>query len=576
MALENKWVTYLHRSYKSIKASILSKMQTEVPEITDHSESNIFVIIINVFAGLIEQINYYIDDLARESFISTARRYSSLIKLTRLIDYRVKSKVASFVDLKITAVDINGDPVLLENNETISAGYIVKNSAGTEFITQTDVTIFKNTSSIIIGARQQTKVTSANLGQTSNLPNQIFELPPDYQDGTLQIEIDLVSWELRDTFAFSGPLDKHFIVEVDQNKQAWIVFGDNIHGAIPPNGQTVYGTFYNCKGKWGNVEANTINTWVSAPTPPVQVPTIDHYEVTNELLAVGGVDEEGIEEIRKHAVLSLKTLNRAVTLQDHKDLALLVPGVGKAIAEFNTSLKKIIFYIAPTGGGTAPSQLLTDVENYFQDKKMISTTVEAFAAGETSLRLAITATVKFRRNVSQATADIKEVLQNAFGFNNSDINKQIRRSDIIALIDNLDKIDYLKLDVLSIKPYPRIFNGINPLENNWYAHITPESIEITSWRLVVVSSSIARLFRKGPSGGEVLDGEVTIHASYVGYLDYTSSDLSLDMTMWGLFNVADEWRFKTYPYNQDIAIEDNTIPIYNEAETILVVNEQRV
>ena len=136
MALENQWVTYLQRSYKSIKAAILTRMQTVVPEITDHSESNVFVIIINAFAGLIEQLNYYIDNVARESFITTARRYSSLVKLTRLIDYRVRAKIGATVDLKITAVSATDVPVALDDNETLAAGLIVEDSAGVQFITE--------------------------------------------------------------------------------------------------------------------------------------------------------------------------------------------------------------------------------------------------------------------------------------------------------------------------------------------------------------------------------------------------------------------------------------------------------
>jgi len=574
MALENTWVTYLHRSYKSIKASILTRMQTEVPEITDHSESNIFVIIINAFAGLVEQLNYYVDSVARESFVTTARKYSSLVKLTRLIDYRIKAKIGSVVDLKITAVDTSGDPVPLQANETISEGYIVKNAAGVEFITQSSITIFLGASYAVVGARQRVEVIDENLGMTSSSPDQSFELPDDYQDGTLQIEINSITWELRDTFTFSGPQDTHFIVEVDQNKQAWVVFGDNVHGAIPPSGQTVYGTFYICEGVAGNVEANTLIIWDSAPTPPVQTPTIDHYDITNELPAVGGLDEEGLEDIRKHAALSLRTLNRAVTLQDHKDMCLLVPGVGKAAVEFKANLKKIIFYVAPNEGGTAPSQLLLDVKDYFADKKMISTSVEAYAAGETKLRLGITATVKFRRNTSQAESDIKAALQNEFGFNNSDINRSVRRSDIIALIDNLDKIDYLKLDLVSSKPYPRIFNGSNPLEDNWYVEITSSSVQIASWRLVVISSTIARVYRTGPSGVESFDGQITIHVTDPGDTDYTSNDGSLKIGMWGSFSVADEWRFITYPYNQDMEFEDYTIPVYDVDELTLVVNEQ--
>lgn len=582
MALENQWVTYLQRSYKSIKASILARMQTVVPEITDHSESNVFVIIINAFAGLVEQLNYYIDQVARESFIPTARRYSSLIKLTRLIDYRVRAKVGAMVDLTITAVDTGGDPVLLQADEKINAGLIIEDSAGVEFITEHDATIFAGTSSVKVGARQRVAVIDDVLGTTTSAANQAYQISDDYQHDTLQIEINSVTWTRVHTFAFSGPLDTDFIIEVDQNKQAWVVFGDDTNGAIPPTGQSVLGTYYDCSGIAGNVEAGTIIIWNTpsgGPTPPSQTPTIDAYEVTNILPAVGGQDEEGIEGIRKHAPLSLRTLDRAVTLQDHIDICLLVPGVGKAATEFDDATKTISFYVAPDEGGTAPSQLLTDVVDYFDDKKMIASFVQAFAAGETLLRMTITVTAKFRKNTTVVAADIREALQNEFGFNNSDVDRKIRRSDIIALVDNLDKVDYLSLDVLTTIPYPRIQVGVNPLESNWQVFVQYSSSEIATWRIAVITpanggNGVAYVWRTGPSGIEAQEPvSLVIYPTQTSNY-WTSNDGTLQLTMWGTgFIATDAWTFKTYPHNEDIEFEDFSIPIY-DGELTLTVNEQ--
>ena len=86
MALKNQWVGYISRSYLQIKNSVLQRLSEIVPEVTDHSESNILVIIIGIFSGIAEMLNYYIDNMARESFITTARRYSSVVKHTRLIE----------------------------------------------------------------------------------------------------------------------------------------------------------------------------------------------------------------------------------------------------------------------------------------------------------------------------------------------------------------------------------------------------------------------------------------------------------------------------------------------------------
>lgn len=575
MALQNPWVTYLDRSYKTIKTSIISRIKVITPEITDLSESNIFIIIAGLFGGLVEQLNYYIDQVAREMFITTARRYSSMIKLTRLIDYRVRASIGACVDLKITAFNSNNEPVYLTSDYILDSGIIVKTSTGIPFITLKKAVISLGTSSVNVPARQGTLVSNTNLGTTTSSQNQQYILPENYRNDSLQIIIDGITWEFRNSFAFSGPLDKHFTVQVNEAKQCYVVFGDGVNGLIPTAGATIFGTYYTCLGISGNLDSSTINSFdeLTAPVPPLEV---DHFLVNNELPSVGGLGVEDLERIRKNAPLSIRTMNRAVTLNDYRDLALLVPGVSKASVEFNTQLKVVNIYISPDEGGTAPGALLADVLNYFEDKKMISTQVLPIAAGETKLRITLTVTAKFRRDVTDTQNDIKLALKNEFGFNKSQVNKSIRKSDIIALIDNLDKVDYLSLDVLTSKPYPRILIGSNPLENNCLINITSLSTEKTRWRVAIIDSVLARVYRIALDGNETLDGDITIHATEQTSTDYISQDGSMEFAIWGIYNIQDAWVFTSYPYNSDIVIDDFTTPTFSDSDLTLVVNEQLI
>jgi len=143
MALKNQWVGYLNRSYQQIKSSLLTRLGETVPEVTDHSESNILVVIISMFSGVTEQLNYYIDNMAREAFISTARRFSSLVKLTRLIDYRIKAAVPASVDLLLTLPDPLVFVVPGATSFTIPAGTEFTATNGIVFITYTDFVVTK-------------------------------------------------------------------------------------------------------------------------------------------------------------------------------------------------------------------------------------------------------------------------------------------------------------------------------------------------------------------------------------------------------------------------------------------------
>jgi len=148
-------------------------------------------------------------------------------------------------------------------------------------------------------------------------------------------------------------------------------------------------------------------------------------------------------------------------------------------------------------------------------------------------------------------------------------------------VDNLDKVDYLSLDVLTTKPYPRTIVGSNPL-TTWLVEVQSNSAEIALWRIAVIDPAnggdgYARVYRIGPSGVEAQESSnLVIHTASQGSTDWTSDDGTLKLVMWGTgFSVADAWTFKTYPYNLDHELEDFTVPIYDEGELSITVNPQQ-
>ncbi|TAG94940.1 MAG: hypothetical protein EAZ20_00570, partial [Bacteroidetes bacterium] len=77
--------------------------------------------------------------------------------------------------------------------------------------------------------------------------------------------------------------------------------------------------------------------------------------------------------------IHLRTLQRAVTENDYIELAQLIPSVSKAGIVYKGD-KKVYVYVVPKGGGLASNSLLNEVVLFFEDKKMITTTVEAYPA----------------------------------------------------------------------------------------------------------------------------------------------------------------------------------------------------
>lgn len=562
MIVNNPWVGYLNRSFQQIKASILLRLGQTVPEVSDHSDSNILVIIIEAFSGVSEQLNYYIDNMAREAFITTARRYSSVVKHTRLIDYRIKAMVPSQLDVTLEFYDVLGEIYPLPIDTVIPSGTSFSTANNISFITIKDTIAKAGSTSVIVFTEQKVPVVGDNLGTTTSDVDQAYSIGSDYVNDSMELTVGPDIWLRVKTFGFSGPNDKVFIVDISANKEAYIKFGDGINGAIPNAGLDLIGDYYTSNGSEGNINPNTL---VSVnPDLSILIPTIPDIKYYNTEKGVAGTDYEDIERIRRSAPLSLRTLDRAVTTSDYKDIALLAPGVDKAEVLFECG-KFVYLYIAPNGGGTASVGFLESVRLWFQDKKMITTFVKPLPCGDSQIFVDLVVTGKFRVDGPKLRQDILELLLDAYSYENSDINKTIRVSDLIALIDNYPTVDFLKLNNIYLKPYIRpvgLPDEITPL--NYNIVMMPGSTTNIDWRLSYIGSDTFMLFKSNLSVANITLG-----------VPYTDSDNILTLTILaGPYTLGQQWSFTTLPSGNDLVLNDYSIPVMTEDTITLVVNEQ--
>lgn len=538
----------------------MSRLGETNPEITDHSESNILVVIIGIFSGITETLNYYIDNMAREAFITTARRYSSLVKHTRLIDYRIKAAIPASVDIRIAFLNIDEEPQPITQAFTIPSGTIFKTSNDVIFMTTNDKLVNNGVSVINISLLQQETVLQSLLGQTDGTNDQIFSLGKEYVHNSIYLKVGGEVWHRKDTLGRSTPEDKDYIVEISSDRVAYVRFGDDVNGAKPAPGLDVIADYYETKGSKGNVDLQTINkTDFKFTDYGVTAPKID---ISNPLKAVSGSDYESIESIRRSAPLSLRTLEKAVTRQDYIDISKLAPGVDKATVHYECG-KYISIYISPNGGGIAQMGLLASVKDFVEERKMITTFIDTQAAGESSIVITINATARFRMDPVVTREDIRQALLDNYSYEASDVNRPIRISDIIALVDNLEKVDYLTLEQVYLIPYMRPKEHHTQILKNM--SINPNSKTIKDWT-IQYDGNYMRLFEGNISRGNITLGE-----------DYTDP--------MGIFNIniqdngyeiGQTWEFKTYPYNENIELGDYSVPILTPENINITVNEQLV
>lgn len=463
MGITNKWLNPYQRSYQQIKAKLVeSLMGLKDPQgqklITDYSEGNILIIILSLFAAIAEVLHYYVDNMARETFLSTARRYDSVVKQGALVDYHARAAIAATVDV-ILSRSITGNSIGAKL--TIPQGTLFTDSSGNSWLSARDVIWYSNVTTCKVPIIQHERYTASALNNMviptgdrvilnlGTLPNGKY-----YEQGSMSLQIGGETWVLVDTFAKSKPTDKHFIVSVDEALNPYIMFGDGTFGKKPAAGAKITNVvFYLTNGSQGNVKSNTITS-----IPSVISSSITDATVSNAYDAAGGSNYENFTMLKEHIPLSVKTLGVAITKEDFESLAMLVDGVNKAKADYECG-RKLTVYISPDGGAVASSELINRVYNLLSQRAPMTTWLKVKSAGKVQIILEMDVTGKKSYKTAEIQTQILTALYNAYSPEQAQIGGDVRISDIYALIDNLSTVDYLHLTKFYIKPWPITIYG---------------------------------------------------------------------------------------------------------------------
>lgn len=458
MGITNKWLNPYQRSYQQIKAKLVESLMGLKDKdgqklITDYSEGNILIIILSLFAAIAEVLHYYVDNMARETFLSTARRYDSVVKHGALVDYHARAAIAATVDV-ILSRSITGNSIGAKL--TIPQGTLFTDQSGNSWLSARDVTWYSNVTTCRVPIIQHEKYTTSALNNMviptgdrvqlnlGTLPNGKY-----YEHGSMSLQIGGESWVLVETFAKSKPTDKHFMVSVDESLNPYIMFGDGTFGKKPAAGAKITNVvFYLTNGSQGNVKSNTITS-----VPSVISSSITDATVSNAYDAGGGSNYENFTMLKEHIPLSVKTLGVAITKEDFESLAMLVDGVNKAKADYECG-RKLTVYISPDGGAVASSELISRVYNLLSQRAPMTTWLKVKSAGKVQIILEMDVTGKKSYKTAEIQTQILTALYNAYSPEQAEIGGSVRVSDIYALIDNLSTVDYLHLTKFYIKPWP--------------------------------------------------------------------------------------------------------------------------
>jgi predicted phage baseplate assembly protein len=135
-------------------------------------------------------------------------------------------------------------------------------------------------------------------------------------------------WRVMPDFTLAGPADRVVVVDRDR---ARITFGDGLTGKLPrlaPNATPQVRVVY--EGGGGTVGNVSPCAW-EALSGPIS-------DALSYVPAVGGLDDETIDDARTRATAALRSPTRAVNPEDHEIVAIATPGVAVSRAHAEPGL----------------------------------------------------------------------------------------------------------------------------------------------------------------------------------------------------------------------------------------------
>lgn len=568
--ITNPWLGTYQRSYQQIKAKLIDDLSSITDKngnqlITDMSDGNILIIILSMFAAIAEVLHFYIDNAARESFLSTSRKYDSVVKHGKLVDYHPRAAIAATVDVTLSR------PISSNLKElNIPQGTEFTDSAGNTWLTTKNVTWGSNVSTCKVPLIQHTyceldKLKNTRLPMGDNIQISLGTMDEGlYEEGTMVLQLNAETWLCVNTFAYSGPEDRHFMVQNTKDGIPVIIFGDGNFGKKPEPGSVISKvTCYVTNGSGGNIGAGTIT---QVPSEISEV--MKDISVSNVNPSGGGSDYEDFDMLKEHIPLSVKTLGVAITKQDFIDYAKQVDGVNRAKLEYECG-RKMTLYISPDNAVVASSVLCNRVLNYIKPFLPITTYLKVKSAGKAKIMLEMDVTGRQSYSSKTIHDRILQALYDKYSPNSSDIGGSVRISDIYALIDNLDPVDYLHITKFYIMPWPKTIIGSKELEFKSYSVISIESDSITYYIYFEDSNTYTI---RSTTGGYVKTG-ISIENPYTVNDTKNRNKFTLAFND-NSYGAGSKYQFTVSKPNMDYNDPGYNIPVFeSSSQLVLTINE---
>lgn len=262
-------------------------------------------------------------------------------------------------------------------------------------------------------------------------------------ESSLSVRVDNVEWDQKTSLYGLDQDSRNYIVRIDNEAGASIVFGDGKSGARLPTGQeNVVAMYRSGIGLDGEVAALSLTLLKKRP--------YGIRSVTNPLKATGADNPETLDKARDNAPLTVLTLDRIVSLQDYEDFVRSFAGIGKAQASviWDGEADRLHLTVADSNGDAVVSPLYDNLLAAVEDARdpLGEVILESFQP----LVFFVTAKILMEKGYQwkNVKALAEQALLDAFCFDRRSFGQPVSAAEVLRVIHGVAGVKAVDLDKL--------------------------------------------------------------------------------------------------------------------------------
>jgi hypothetical protein len=409
------------------------ELVSQYPNLSDwdiESFNDPLAITLNHYLLSIERLARWANAIAQDFSLVSAKTYDAVVAHATSIGYDPigNSNASGKMNLTFSGgVTLNLDPYDIEVSTIGNDGEKVYYTNTDPIFLTPSVTSVTNVDFVEGRLREVIKTSNGLAFQTLYIQGNVVK-------NSVSVKVNGEKWKQVFNLAISSPDAKEFMLRQLSLDNYLIVFGDNVHGRIPPVNTDIVVSYILGGGTRGNVTKDNVNFTVEKSPTLAGLLTVTNG--TNDF--TGGTDPETMDHIKVFAPLTVKTQDRLVSLSDIRTFCESYTGVARARAFPSVGVNANV-YIIPTGGGVASQTLINNLRNDINARLVIGHFSNVYSANYFPVSLNLTITILPNYNPSEVKSDVVNSIlrmldpltKNEFGDYINDFGSPLRLMDVV-------------------------------------------------------------------------------------------------------------------------------------------------